>query len=309
MIKPLLAEDWNEAKLKFPVVVQKKIDGVRGINLEGMLTGRSLKLHKNRYATKVFSRPEFVGLDGELTYGSETSPTLCRDTSSALSTITGEPELTWHVFDFVTENTIDLPYTERLQRLYSYVFSLNHPQVKAVPHHYCTTLEEVLSWEDHYLNLGYEGLILRDPNGKHKSGRATVTKGELLRIKRFSEEDCVVLEVVEGQSNGNEAKTNALGHTERSSHQENMTPNGMVGTMICRMVKDVHDTHTKALLLSAGQIVTVSAGSMTHADRVMYFKHPEMLVGKTIKMKTFLKGIKDAPRFPTFNGFRSESDK
>ena len=37
--------------------------------------------------------------------------------------------------------------------------------------------------------------------------------------------------------------------------------------------------------------------------------HPEELVGHTIKFKTFPKGIKNKPRFPTFVSIRADSDK
>ena len=40
--KPQLAEDAVLDKVIFPCLVQPKIDGVRAMNLEGTLTGRSL---------------------------------------------------------------------------------------------------------------------------------------------------------------------------------------------------------------------------------------------------------------------------
>ena len=52
-MKAMLATDYEEAKLRFPVLAQPKIDGVRGVNFFGTLTGRSLKQHRNKYTTKV----------------------------------------------------------------------------------------------------------------------------------------------------------------------------------------------------------------------------------------------------------------
>ena len=309
MIKPMLASDFEESKLKFPLTAQPKLDGVRAVNLDGNLTGRSLKAHKNKFVTSKFSVPHFQGLDGEMTLGNVAGAELCRDTSSALSTIVGEPDVMWNVFDLILPHTIDLPYSRRYSELRRYVDRLGHRSVKLMPGHLCTNLDQLLELEDHWLNLGYEGAIIRDPDGKYKQGRSTVKEGGLLRIKRFMEEDAEVLEVVEGNTNGNEAKTNELGRTERSSHQENMTPNGMVGNLTCMLLKDVKDTQSGELLLKAGQVITVSAGNMPHSDRVRYLKDEHLIVGQVIKFKFFPKGIKDKPRFPTFVSIRSESDK
>ena len=313
MIKPMLATDFDESKLRFPCVAQPKLDGVRGLNLEGALTGRSLKSHANQFTTKKFSHPHFKGLDGELTVGPVTDPALCRTTTSAVTSIKGDPTVIWNVFDYITEDTIKLPYRHRYLALRSHLDELHDTGLAAdlslVPSHVCTTLEQLLELEKRWLDAGFEGVIIRDPDGMYKEGRSSIKQGGLLRIKRFMEEDCTVLAVIEGQSNGNEAKKNELGRTERSSHQENMVPNGLVGTLLCRLHKDVFDANSGALLLSKDQEITVSAGSMSHADRKHYFENPDEVALKTIKMKFFPKGILDKPRFPTFNGFRSESDK
>ena len=96
----MLAEDFDESKLIFPLIAQPKIDGVRGLNMLGTLTGRSLKTHKNVYTTKFYSQSCLIGFDGELAANSETHPDLCRITSSALSTIAGEPFTLWWLFDY-----------------------------------------------------------------------------------------------------------------------------------------------------------------------------------------------------------------
>ena len=41
-LKPQLAEDAILDQVRFPCIVQPKIDGVRALNLNGTLTGRSL---------------------------------------------------------------------------------------------------------------------------------------------------------------------------------------------------------------------------------------------------------------------------
>ncbi len=313
-MKLMLATDADTKKLKYPLCMQPKIDGVRAAHLTPAgLTGRNLKPHANLHTTKVFSNPLYLGLDGEMANGDWTAEDLCRRTTSAMNTIAGEPELTWHVFDYVNSYTYTFGYRHRYYHLARRVEQLQREGVNnihLVPNHYVQDEEGLLELEDRWLDLGFEGAIIRAVSGPYKEGRSTIREGYLLRIKRFIEEDAVVLDVVEGRTNLNEAKVNALGHTERSSHQENMVPNGMVGTLTCRLSKDVFDPRNLGNpILLAGAEITVSAGSMDHKDRLRYMKEPGLIIGKTIKFKMFPKGVKDKPRFPTFQSIRMESDK
>ena len=84
-MKPMLATDADLDKLpSAPYIIQPKIDGVRGLNMYGELTGRSLKKHRNKYTTSFYSHSSLIGLDGELAAERETHPDLCRITSSPL---------------------------------------------------------------------------------------------------------------------------------------------------------------------------------------------------------------------------------
>lgn len=312
MTKPMLAADWNESKVALPNGLQPKIDGVRGLHIVGGLTGRSLKKHANLYTTHFFSHQAFVGFDGEMAAGPETHPDLCRMTTSALSSIKGEPDITWHVFDYISYDTASLPYKlryeilrQRVQRVKDLYPALGK-HLKLVPYFYVANLQQLEELDDSWLTEGYEGSIIRHPNGLYKAGRSTVREGGLLRIKRFIEEEAIVVSITEGQENGNDAVTNELGYTSRSSRQSNMVPNSMVGSLECVLVKDVE--HKGKLLFLKGQQVTVSAGSMPHDERLLYFREPARIIGKVIKFKTFPKGVKDKPRFPTFQSIRADSD-
>jgi len=294
-ILPQLACDFEESKLTFPIMGMPKIDGCRAINLLGNATGRSLKAHKNKHITALLSNPDFTGFDGEVACGPWNSASLCRDTTSAINTINGEPEFTWWVFDNIASNVLSSTYHERYKRLCERVEALALPYVKVVPMRVLNSLAEVLALEAECIEQGFEGVILRDPSGLHKSGRATVKGGSYLRIKRFSDSEAIVLRLDEMQKNLNEAKTNELGYTERSSHQENKEGKGMVGNLIC---KDIE----------SGMTISVSAGNMTHEDRKHYFENQGEIIGKTIKFKHFAHGVKTLPRFPTFLSIRAETD-
>src|ERR1019366_2010177 len=78
--KPMLASHCkDESKLKFPVLVSDKLDGVRATVQGGQLLSRSLKPIRNKNVQKLFKGlPE--GLDGELIFGDPLSLTRYRAT-------------------------------------------------------------------------------------------------------------------------------------------------------------------------------------------------------------------------------------
>lgn len=313
-MRPMLAEDFEESKLHFPLGAQAKIDGVRGLNMLGKLTGRSLKTHKNKYTTSFYSRSCLIGLDGELAAEYECHPDLCRITSSALSTIEGTPYTLWWLFDYVTFETKKLSYEERYNALVEKVRGLYHidnevwQHLRVIPMQICHNLEELLAFENKCLEMGFEGVCIRRLDGKHKEGRSTVREGGLLRIKRFIESEALVLSIEEGEENCNDAQVNELGKQFRSSHKSNMMPNGQLGSMTCQVLKDVFDPVTKVKVLSKDQIITVSPGNIPHDMRKLYWEHPELIVHHVVKFKFFPKGIKDKPRFPTAITIRSKED-
>lgn len=301
-IKPMKASDWDASKVKLPVLIQPKIDGVRALSLNDQgLTGRSMKQHGNRYVTRVYSDPILAGFDGEMAAEKETHQALCRLTTSALSSHEGEPYLLWWLFDYITSKTIALPYSERFKYMveqFHRVRDMQHPlagNLRIMPSITCTNMETLLECDDDFNDRGFEGSCLRDPCGQYKQGYSTIREGGLLRIKRFVDKDAVVLRIIEGERNDNPATIAPSGYTERSTHKENMVPNGMVGAMEC-------------LDIETQKPVTVGAGCMTHDERKHYFQNQHLLIGQTVKYKTFPKGVKDKPRFSPFQSIRAASD-
>jgi len=289
-LKPMLACDAVESRIQFPVIVQPKIDGVRMPRLLPYTTGRSLKPFGNKFTNERYSSPELLGLDGELVYGNVTDSDLCRKTSSATSSHNGSPETMWYVFDSVQDGEYDCRlYNQRQHAAIHRIYALHdkgYTYIKYVEHVLCASMEDLLYIESKFLEQGYEGVILRDPNGKYKSGRSTVREGGLLRIKRFVEDTATVVQLLEGETNNNEALTNELGQTYRTSHQENKVANGLLGSLLCE-TKD-------------GKMITVSAGSMTHEERKYYLENPTVMTGSIVVYKHFPIGVKNKPRFPTF---------
>lgn len=314
-MKPTLAVDADFDKLTFPKVIMPKIDGVRGLNVDGELVARSLKPFKNKALTELFSTELLNGFDGELVAGGVTAPDLCRRTTSQTGTIKATSDgIGWCLFDYVTDETAHLPYWQRHQTMYEKVADLRrlHPELGnrlwVIPVIIADNLNELLQAEEIWLQQGYEGLIIRDPDGRYKFGRTTQNEQLYLRVKRFLDGECEILKLVEGETNNNEAQTNELGETYRTSHQAGKVPNGLLASFEGRVLKDIIDPQTKETLIKKDQIIVVTAGKMSHDQRADYWANPDKILGKIAKFQFFPKGQKDKPRFPTFQTFRDPID-
>lgn len=312
--KPLLAQNIQEDKLKFHscgYIMQCKIDGSFMLIQEGKALARSLKQHENKFITNFYSNPLFNGLRGEIIVGDNpVAEGLCRDTSSALRRIDGEPQTTFWVFDYVTEDTKDLPYKDRLGKVYLHVEHLSaegFTNFKIVPSHRVFNIEQYNALKSAFMEAGYEGCIIRHPELPHKEGRSSTTKAHLWRWKPWLDAEILVTGITEGRTNLNEATTNELGRTKRSTHQENMQPNGQVGTLQGNLLKDLLDCNGK-VIQNKGSEVTISAGEMTAKERKYYFENQQEIIGSIAKFKYFAYGLKETVRMPIFLSIRSSND-
>lgn len=310
-IRPQLANDANLDKLVYPVGVQVKIDGVRALNITGTLTGRSLDPFKGFGVTEYWSRPYFKGLDGEMTLGDNSASLdrLCSLTTGAMGAfkgITETPNLHWWVFDDLT-NPAD-SYSVRYARLKVRVANLEHPRVHLVPLHIANSREELDALIARFFDEGYEGAIIRNLDAPAKEGRPSKVKQELVRVKGWMDSEMLVTGFTEGQTNTNEAKTNTLGRTERSSAKDGMVPNGMVGSIHGTMIGDCFHPITGEKLFADGLPITIGTGTMTDAELLDYFKHPEKLVGHPVKFKHLAHGVKDLPRMGNYISHRLKED-
>lgn len=310
-MKPQLAEDADLDAVRFPCVVQPKIDGVRAMNLSGVLTGRSLDPFEGFGITQFFSQPNFVGLDGEMILGSNPMCTerLCSFTTGAMGRFKGVAEmadLTWYVFDDLTDPSMS--YIDRYSVLRYRVEALNHPRVKLVPLYEVHGLNDLNRFISEFADAGYEGTIIRNPNAPYKAGRATKKGQELWRVKPWADAEILVTGITEGQENWNEKKTNTLGRSERSSAKAGMVPNGQVGSIQGMMIRDFHDPFTGKLLFAKGLPITVGSGEMSVEEATHYFANPDQIVNHLVKFKHMTHGVKDKPRFPTYISHRLRQD-
>jgi DNA ligase-1 len=233
---------------------------------------------------------------------------LCSLTTGALGAFKGVTEMAdvyLHCFDWLAEP--DLPYAQRYEILKDHVKKLDHPRVKLVPSYVANSREELDALVAKFFDDGYEGAIIRNPRSRLKEGRPT-KEGQLWRIKGWMDSEMLVTGFTEGQTNTNEAKTNTLGRTERSSAKDGMVPNGMVGSIQGKLIGDCFHPITGEQLFADGLPITIGTGTMTDAELLDYFKHPEKLVGHPVKFKHLAHGVKDLPRMGNYISHRLKED-
>lgn len=292
--KPMLASPIEDTKtLKFPVLVSPKLDGVRATMQGGKLLSRKLKLIPNIQVQKKFAMlPE--GIDGELIYGLPTDEKVFSNTTSAvMSDDKPADKVTFFVFDWFLER----PYQNRLAMLNAIEGELNKMGVSVVHHSVVNNEEELLEVERISLAHGYEGVMVRSFDGPYKQGRSTLNQGWLLKLKRFKDGEAKIVGFEEEQKNTNEATTDALGHTERSSAKAGLVGKGTLGKFEVTGISKPY--------IGVGFSV---GGGLTAEQREDFWLRRRSLVGKIIKYKYFPTGSVEKPRFPVFLGFRDKRD-
>lgn len=278
---PMLACAPGPEGVSFPILATPKIDGIRAVILKGSLVSRTLKPIPNVHLRAALESLLPEGCDGEAAFGdsfqTSTSAVMTRDAPTG--------GFTYYAFDWVGPTG----YADRIASLASH---LDRPaQAKLAK-----SLEKVVrlvvltptlikdrpaldAFEDKMLSKGFEGLIVRSPDGRYKLGRSTPKEGLMLKVKRF--EDA-------------EAKVTGWEELVRVTDD-----------------KDAHTNLLGALVAIRSDKVTFKIGSGFSAQqRKDYWTSRTTLLGKWVKYKHFNIGSdeKAAPRFPTFLGFRDVQD-
>ena len=285
--RPLLAATLDDvANLRFPVLVSPKLDGVRCLVRGGEAVTRNLKPVPNAHVRRLLSHVD--NLDGELVVGEPFAAGVFNRTVSAVMRRDGEPEFKFFAFD-----RPDDPRPFALRQLLSGEEVLRSSgAVRPVVHTWIEDEAALLEYESRALARGYEGVMIRDPNGPYKHGRSTLKEGALLKLKRFEDAEAVVIGFEELQHNGNAATTDALGHTERSTHKAGLTAGGTLGALVVQA-----DGWPEPFRIGTG---------FDAAARLDIWTRREALLGQRLKFKHQAIGAKDAPRFPVFLGGRPE---
>ena len=298
--EPLLAAKFdtdNSAHMRtvinhLPLYASTKLDGVRCIVFDGKAYSRSMKLIPNAYIQHALSTNKGLdGLDGELIVGDPTDPLCYNTTVSAVMRKSGEPDFKFYVFDNLSDRALTRHFSDRYDKLRAAQLPRFVVPIKQVG---CTSWAAVLKAEEEALEAGYEGLILRSPNGPYKQGRSTLKEGIAIKLKRFLDSEAEVIAITELQHNLNAREVNEVGRTKRSTHQAGKSGGDTMGSIY---VRD----------LTSGVEFEIGTG-FTAEDRQEWWNYRTRRLGLIVKYKYFPVGVKDKPRHPVYLGVRDERD-
>lgn len=306
--KPMLAAPAPEdlTKLRFPILVSPKLDGIRCVKLNGKALSRKLLPIPNNFVRNWIEKNLPDGIDGELMLSSMQAATF-NEVQSAIMSVDGEPDFVFCAFDLLTPASAGphpaAGFRERFGNLAGASWQMSEQdwlRLRIVPHEETYSVDRLLEMAAEFCAAGFEGAMIRDPNGPYKFGRSTEKEGYLLKLKSFADEEATVIGVVEQMENTNEATVNELGQTKRSSAKAGKVPKGVLGALQCRF--------------DDGTEFEVGSG-FTDAERVEYWGNRSYITDPslppsvvTVKHQPPPGGRKpgEAPRFPVFKGFRHD---
>ncbi len=296
--KPMLSATVEDvALLKYPLLASHKLDGIRAIVLNGVVVSRNLKPIPNRFVQQTFGRKEFNGFDGELIMGDPTDPAAFRNTTSAVMSIEGQPDVTFHVFDYVFPDR-DCTFSARLVVLKIKIEDADHKGLMLVEQEMVNNQDELDFFEGLAVDHGHEGVMLRSKDGLYKFGRSTFKEHGLMKLKRFDDAEATIIDFEEQMRNENTATKSLIGSTERSHKKAGMKGKDTLGAL---KVKGLNGTFK-------GVEFNIGSG-FDDALRASIWANRKEWKGRIIKYKFFPIGSKSAPRFPVFLGERSKQDR
>ena len=290
-IKPLLSCEVPLDKVKFPIYISTKFDGIRALVIDGVVYSRSLKPIRNKHVQKLFGKPEYNGFDGELIVGDIYAKDVFQKTTSGVMSEDGTPEVRFYVFDLW--NLPDADYESRqrvLQDLLLQDSTMNCVVYTTI--HKCQTVEDLEFFLNHEKNVGGEGLIGRKPDGAYKYGRSTPREQLSIKFKFFQQEEFEVVGFNERMHNTNEQKRDELGYAERSSAKDGLVPTNTLGSLVLKYGDDTFNCGT----------------GFDDKLRKEIWDNKEAYLGKLASIRYMSVGSKDLPRVPSFQGFRDIED-
>ncbi len=266
-MKPLLAAVAELDKIAFPVYTQPKLDGIRAMVKDCGVVSRTGKSIPNRHIRDMLESIGIHGFDGEIITYRRGKPDRFENVSSKVMSAAGEPEFVYHVFDCFSRPYE--PFERRMEDLFSHPCFIHYSGfLRPVECGEAYSLPDLMRLHRSYVKQGFEGTIIRSPEGNYKSGRSTVKEGYLLKLKDFDDSEARI-----------------IGFVERLNHLPSLG----------------------AFVMSWRGVEFNIGTGFTETQMVEYWNRRHSLIGKAVTFSYQGVGSNGRPRFPAFVGFRRDS--
>jgi|WetSurMetagenome_2_1015567.scaffolds.fasta_scaffold68975_2 hypothetical protein len=197
---PMLANKWHDKKhtIQYPIILQPKLDGIRMLMQDGKCWSRMGKEIIPEVVQHIARHTNGLILDGELIWEGVSF----QDTMRAIKKYNPEtsPKLKYHVFDIV--NT-EKPFEDRYDMLEFWVDIYQPDNIVLVECIWDVVGENLLhACHGRYIQDGYEGTIIRTPDGMYQIGHRS---SDLLKLKDFDDSEFTIIDVKDGEGRDAEA--------------------------------------------------------------------------------------------------------
>lgn len=297
MIRPMLAGTTKNIEKVFSgeqFLLSYKYDGIRCIIKDGIPISRSGKVFRNKYIQKIAKEmPNDYIFDGELFIGNGTD-SFSNNTSGIMTTNKELPDIVYMIFDIAHEDNAMSRYNRIISKMDFY------PKWCSIaPKVLTNSFSVYLAFYEVAMKKGYEGVMIQLADGKYKNGRSTLKEKYLIKTKEINDEEAIVIGFTELTKNLNESKKDELGYSKKSSAKDSIIKQNSLGSLIC-VTKD-------SKIFEDGIEFKIGTG-FTEKMRKEIWENRDSYVGKIVKYSSLSIGVKDAPRNPSFIGFRDPDD-
>ena len=273
--------------LSYPLFASPKLDGIRCLIIDGKPVSRNLKPIPNRHIRKILTELNLPAFDGELMlrYGD------FNKVQSAVMSEDGEPAFEYHVFDLhdIPNQGFGIRYATLLDHLDKHKYG---GFVQPVVHRVCNNSIELQQCWDEWVRLDYEGAITRSRDGYYKHGRSTVKQGWMVKLKKWHDDEALIVGFEELMHNENTAEIDALDHQVRSKQKAGMVGGNTLGAL-------------KLMYHGPGGATDLKVGTgFSAAERQEIWDNKDTYYGKKVTFKYQELSEYGVPRFPVFLHFR-----
>lgn len=290
-----------------------KFDGNRCFIAGGSIYTRSMKPFPNRHLPKFLKRLVDLSRIQEYAFDMElydkTLPHHAAHTSIFNAIDTPIPD-TMGVYVFDAFSLEDwrrkcdrCPFRMRVE---TYTDIIDAFRSQGEKHYHAVKQVEVASVEELQrlfamkVDKGYEGLMVRHPDGEYKHGRATLKQAMIFKMKPFETHDVLVVDVIQRRKlkEGIERKRDVRGYMERVHAKDAYDLDDNVGTIRVRFKNGTESE------------VNFGKGWSLERRRTEVWQpfkaKKSNIVGKVVEIKHMTVGAKDGVRIGTLVRFRPD---
>lgn len=204
-IQPMRPYNLDYTKVRYPAYLQPKIDGFRCLihKNDGNViyyTASKNKFHHIDFINKDFEKINIgnnIYLDGELYIPNESTRTL-RSILSSNNLDQNKLDLINKVeiiiFDMFDINNLEMAFNERYNFLEN-IFKTKYKYLKLMPTHLINNEKQLDDYFSQYVKDGYEGIIIRNGEGKYKFNRSY----DIMKSKNILKSRYIIKGYKEGQ--------------------------------------------------------------------------------------------------------------